>query len=180
MEHCSSQPANKPQLRVREFWSSGTILLSRSSLRYYDGPSLSLVTSKSVAPVKGVSGRYSVPLFHPSTGDSRLLFHSERRSWLTSNIRGSGNQNQRWPGPHRDGDWVCYLVYCHYTGILYSILIWRMLQMEFTTPARPTETPRQLQTDRQRQGDDSERLLSYLKWRHYFLSLTKILASSML
>ena len=118
MEHCSSQPANKPQLRVT----------ARAPLGPFSCPdldwdiltdlfiSLHIQVSPHQQPaLKGVSRRYTHQLLS-------LAFYFSQKD-------GAG-----WPPPisanlairtkddlDRVGDWVSYLLYCHYS-IFYSYL----------------------------------------------------------
>ena len=117
MEHCSSQPANKPQLRV-----TGRAPLGPFSCPDLDWDilrdlfiSLHIQVRPQQPTLKGVSRRYTHQLLS-------LAFYFSQRD------RGAG-----WPpisanlairtkdDLDRVGDWVSYLLYCHYS-IFYSYL----------------------------------------------------------
>ena len=160
MEHCSSQPANKPQLRVTGSDPLGPFSCPDLHSDILTQPSLSLSTSSSSLATKR---RYQT--LHPTTVDSALLFHSERRSGLTSNISESGNQNQRCPGPC----WRLSLL-----SALLSLFYILFLSGEcYKWSSRPQPHQRK-HCDSSTLWGPGERqilnlLLSNLKWRQFFL-----------
>ena len=114
LEHCSSQPANKPQLRVTGSDPLGPFSCPDLHSDILTQPSLSLSTSSSVSPLKGVTRRYTQQLL-------TLLFYftlNDGAYWppISANlaIRTKDDLNRVW-------DWVSYLLYCHYS-IFYSYL----------------------------------------------------------
>ena len=135
LEHCSSQPANKPQLRVTGSDPLGPFSCPDLYSDILTQPSLSLSTSSSVSPLKGVTRRYTHQLLtllcYFSLKDGARIDLQYQRIWQSE-------PKMTWTVFEIESP-ISFIV-----TILYSILIWRMLQMEFTTPARPTETLRQL------------------------------------